>query len=146
MIPKLFDVLGPRYANRKHGCTRVLHCEPKKEDQARSAILELVDGPKDIRFALTAKTLAYRMRNNMPMNHVTQLNVRKVCQGRPNGEEELRELTAKWIRVGKEFDETVQLPEKVKVYPDPMHDGPKSPATRLKYIEQVKKEPWFGLS
>nr|UPX44723.1 mitochondrial 54S ribosomal protein L8 [Penicillium fuscum] len=59
-FPKLFGTLRNRYLTRPGGYTRVLHIESlnRNHDQAPSAILELVDGPRDMRFAMTAKTLA----------------------------------------------------------------------------------------
>jgi large subunit ribosomal protein L17 len=47
MVPKLFGPIRERYADRPGGYTRILRIEPMKEDQAESAILELVDGPRD---------------------------------------------------------------------------------------------------
>src|ERR1700753_1676256 len=38
LLPKLFGEFRQRYANRPGGYTRVLRVEPKKEDQAPSAI------------------------------------------------------------------------------------------------------------
>ncbi|KAL4999566.1 ribosomal protein L17 [Aspergillus recurvatus] len=90
ILPKLFGPLRERYASRPGGYTRVLRVEPKKDDQAPSAILELVDGPKDMRFALTAKTVARRRSQGLEtLNELTLLNVRKVTQFRKNGVEEL---------------------------------------------------------
>lgn len=64
--------------------------EPKKEDQAASAILELVDGPKDMRFALTAKTLARKRTQGLEaMNELTAMNVQKVTRFRKDGVEDL---------------------------------------------------------
>ncbi|MCJ1313245.1 hypothetical protein MMC25_006922 [Agyrium rufum] len=57
ILPHIFSTIKDRYATRPGGYTRVLRIEPLKEDQAPSAILELVDGPKDMRFHMTAKTL-----------------------------------------------------------------------------------------
>jgi len=124
-MPRLFGELRDRYATRECGHTRVLRIEPKKEDQAESAILEFVDGPRDIKFMLTARTLAYRMRNNLPMNDLTALNVKKVTQFRKNGVEELRGIVAKMVaRPEKYLKDARDEPErklkpKVSVYPDP---------------------------
>ncbi|KAK1150291.1 54S ribosomal protein L8, mitochondrial [Aspergillus melleus] len=90
MLPKLFGSLRERYAERPGGYTRVLRVEPKKDDQAPSAILELVDGPKDMRFALTARTIArQRSRGLETLNELTTMNVRKVTQFRKDGVEDL---------------------------------------------------------
>lgn len=63
-----------------------------KHDQAPSAILELVDGPKDIRFAMTARTLAKVERENKEVNEMTQKNIEKVTRFRENGDVELRKM------------------------------------------------------
>jgi hypothetical protein len=54
----------------------------KKDDQAEAAILEFVDGPKDSRFMMTAKTVARdRLLRRSPTS-VTAINVKKVTQFR----------------------------------------------------------------
>jgi len=67
----------------------VLRIEPLKEDQAPSAILELVDGPKDMRFALTAQTLARDRALGKAHNPVTVANADKVTRFREGGAEAL---------------------------------------------------------
>jgi hypothetical protein len=90
LLPKLFGPLRERYAERQGGYTRVLRVEPKKDDQAPSAILELVDGPKDMRFAITAKAIArQREQGIQTLNELTALNVRKVTRYRKDGVEAL---------------------------------------------------------
>ena len=42
-VAKLFDVLGPRYADRPGGCVRVLKAGFRYGDMAPMAIIELVD-------------------------------------------------------------------------------------------------------
>lgn len=75
---------------RPGGYTRVLRVEPKKADQAPSAILELVDGPKDMRFAMTARTVARnRAQGFDTLNETTTLNVKKVTQFRKDGIDDL---------------------------------------------------------
>ncbi|KAL4796503.1 ribosomal protein L17 [Aspergillus venezuelensis] len=96
ILPKLFGPLRERYADRPGGYTRVLRVEPKKDDAAPSAILELVDGPKDMRFAITARAVARRRSQGIDtLNETALLNVRKVTQFRKNGVEELEEAIAK---------------------------------------------------
>lgn len=115
MIPKLFGPLAERYKDRPGGYTRVLRVEPptkneyysvrkgdkhskpvpKPQDQAPSAILELVDGPKDIRFAMTARTVArQRSKGHYELDELTSMNVSKVTRFRKDGVEDLEEAIA----------------------------------------------------
>ncbi|KAF2461529.1 50S ribosomal protein L17 [Lineolata rhizophorae] len=83
MVPKLFGPIRERYADRPGGYTRVLRIEPLKEDQAESAILELVDGPRDTRFAMVARTLARDRdmgRAEADMTELTAKNLAKVTR------------------------------------------------------------------
>ncbi|KAF2018127.1 50S ribosomal protein L17 [Aaosphaeria arxii CBS 175.79] len=116
MVPKLFQVYGPRYADRPGGYTRVLRIEPIKEDQAESAILELVDGPRDMRFAMTAQTLAHKP-EEQPLNEMTAKNVEKVTKFRKNGMEDLREMVEQ-LRIHNQNKPDIKLPDKKKVYPE----------------------------
>lgn len=95
MLKKLFGPLRERYADRPGGYTRVLRIEPLKEDQAPSAILELVDGPKDMRFAMTARTVAKFRSEGKELNEMTQRNVEKVTQFRPDGKKALERMVKK---------------------------------------------------
>lgn len=116
MVPKLFGPIRERYLERPGGYTRVLRIEPLKEDQAESAILELVDGPKDLRFAMTAKTLS-RLPEEKKMNEITAKNVQKVTRYRKEGMNELREMIGR-MRIENEegWDDRV-LAGPRKVYP-----------------------------
>jgi large subunit ribosomal protein L17 len=116
MLPKLFGPLRERYADRPGGYTRVLRMEPRekieyysvnKSDRmasperkphvkAPTAILELVDGPKDMRFAMTARTVAREREQGRDLVHgLTRLNVKKVTQFRKDGVEALEKAISK---------------------------------------------------
>lgn len=95
----------------------MLRIEPIKEDQAPSAILELVDGPKDMRFAMTARVIAKELGEGQERSEITNLNVKKVTQFRENGEEELQALAEKLRELNVDNE-----PVKKKVYPDPAND------------------------
>lgn len=103
LMPKLFNELRLRYLTRPGGYTRVLRLESMKEDQAPSAILELVDGPRDMRFAMTAKTLVRERASEGSIRDVTARNIAKVTRFRPGGEAEL-ENTVKMLE-GREKNE-----------------------------------------
>ncbi|KAF1350834.1 ribosomal protein L17, partial [Delphinella strobiligena] len=96
LIPKLFGPLRERYADRPGGYTRVLRIEPIKEDQAPSAILELVDGPKDMRFAMTARTIAKLRKDGKDINDMTAGNIAKVTRFRKGGEDDLEKMVARF--------------------------------------------------
>ncbi|KAF2471570.1 50S ribosomal protein L17 [Lindgomyces ingoldianus] len=112
MVPKLFGPIRDRYLKRPGGYTRVLRVEPIKEDQAESAILELVDSRRDMRFAMTAKTLA-RLGKDEEINEVTARNVKKVTQFRKNGVAQLRGMVERMKNV-----QDNHLPDKRRVYPE----------------------------
>ncbi|KAJ9658124.1 54S ribosomal protein L8, mitochondrial [Coniosporium apollinis] len=108
LVPKLFGPIAQRYATRPGGYTRVLRIEPLKEDQAPSAILELVDGPKDMRFAMTARTVA-NIRTasaaaNRPVsiNDITATNIKKATRFRENGEQELERMVGQMEQLMRE--------------------------------------------
>lgn len=116
MLPKLFGPLRERYAERPGGYTRVLRIEPIKEDQAASAILELVDGPKDMRFALTAKTIAAVRQRDQAINDMTAANIQKVTRYRKDADAELESMVQKFEKLAQEGDEGIDEVAKKRVY------------------------------
>lgn len=57
-VAKLFDVLGPRYAERAGGCVRVMKAGFRYGDMAPMAIIELVDRDVDAKGAADKARLA----------------------------------------------------------------------------------------
>ncbi|CCH43505.1 60S ribosomal protein L8, mitochondrial [Wickerhamomyces ciferrii] len=91
-IPKLFKVLNQRYTNRIGGFTRVLKLEPRLGDHAEQSIVELVDGPKEMRFWLLARIVARLQKQNLPIDELTKHNVSKLIAQRPGGQKEFDDL------------------------------------------------------
>lgn len=95
-MPKLFGELRERYLARPGGYTRVLRTEPKDTySQAPSAMLELVDGPKDMRFAMTAAAVARDRALGRRHSDLTEQNVAKVTRFRRGGHDALEAMVAK---------------------------------------------------
>ncbi|KAI1142616.1 ribosomal protein L17 [Hypoxylon sp. FL0543] len=101
LLPKLFGELRERYAKRPGGYTRVLRTEPKSQyDQGDSAILELVDGPRDMRFAMTAAAVARDQKLGRPSTVLTLLNRNKVTRYRPDGKAAFEEMVKRVADLG----------------------------------------------
>jgi large subunit ribosomal protein L17 len=112
LLPKLFGPLRERYADRPGGYTRVLRIEPLKSDQAPSAILELVDGPKDMRFSMTARTVATLRKQGRPINEMTERNIEKVTRYRPQGPSALEMMVKRMANFEiKERNDAVTIPK-----------------------------------
>ncbi|KAH8782582.1 ribosomal protein L17 [Hyaloscypha finlandica] len=112
LLPKLFGPLRERYADRPGGYTRVLRIEPLKSDQAPSAILELVDGPKDMRFAMTARTVATLRKQGRPINEMTERNIEKVTRYREDGQRELERMVKRMKEVEiEERNDAITIPK-----------------------------------
>ncbi|KAG9094688.1 hypothetical protein FS749_012005 [Ceratobasidium sp. UAMH 11750] len=57
LLPKLFTTYKTRYASRPGGYTRIHKFGHRQGDHAPHAILELVDGPRDLGFQLAARAV-----------------------------------------------------------------------------------------
>ncbi|UKZ83367.1 hypothetical protein TrVFT333_011175 [Trichoderma virens FT-333] len=107
LLPKLFGELRNRYLTREGGYTRVVRTEPKNTyDQGESAILEFVDGKKDSRFMMTAKTLARDRLLGRPSTPVTLQNVKKVTKFRD--EKELEDMVQRFMILSTEGESAVE--------------------------------------
>jgi hypothetical protein len=59
LTPKLFETLATRYASRPGGYTRIHKFGRRPGDNAPHAVLELVDGPRDLKFEMTARATGW---------------------------------------------------------------------------------------
>lgn len=57
ILPKLFTTYRERYMDRPGGYTRIHKYGYREGDHAPHAVLELVDGPRDLKFAMTARAV-----------------------------------------------------------------------------------------
>ncbi|KAM4065409.1 ribosomal protein [Hirsutella rhossiliensis] len=116
-LPKLLGELRTRYLPREGGYTRVVRTESKNTyDQGESAILEFVDGPKDSRFMMAAKTLARDRLLGRVSTPLTLKNVQKVTRLR--GEDELEKMVRRFMALDTADPDTtpeVESPEAAKM-------------------------------
>lgn len=96
----------------------MLRVEPLKEDQAESAILELVDGPRDMRFAMTARTIAKARADGKGINDMTAGNIAKVTRFRKDGETDLESMVGRFEKLAAEGDRGDEKVVKRRVYND----------------------------
>jgi large subunit ribosomal protein L17 len=60
-MPKLFETLAVRYRQRPGGYTRIYKYGNRPGDNAPKAVLELVDGPRDTKFEMTARKVGWEV-------------------------------------------------------------------------------------
>ncbi len=61
LLSKVFGPLAERYRQRPGGYTRIYRYGHRPGDNAPKAILELVDGPKDTKFEMTARKVGWEV-------------------------------------------------------------------------------------
>jgi ribosomal protein L17 len=59
LTPKVFETLAARYATRPGGYTRIHKFGNRPGDNAPHAVLELVDGPRDLKFEMAARSTGW---------------------------------------------------------------------------------------
>jgi large subunit ribosomal protein L17 len=59
LVPKVFETLATRYADRPGGYTRIHKFGHRQGDNAPHAVLELVDGPRDLKFEMAARAAGW---------------------------------------------------------------------------------------
>ncbi|KAG9086092.1 hypothetical protein FRC06_003282 [Ceratobasidium sp. 370] len=102
LLPKLFSTYKTRYASRPGGYTRIHKFGHRQGDHAPHAILELVDGPRDLRFQLAARAVGretaagFVTGEDRALRARTKLAVEKALRFRgEQGREELERLATK---------------------------------------------------
>lgn len=115
----LFTTFANRYALRAGGYTRITRAGHRVGDHAPLAVLELVDGPHDLKFEMTARTagreLAIRAREGAGLDGFWDF--RKRVEGGTEAEvlarleesEELEEMTRKNVRKALAFRQAETL-------------------------------------
>ncbi|RCK66365.1 54S ribosomal protein L8, mitochondrial [Candida viswanathii] len=113
---KILRELVARYPNRSAGFTRVIKLEPRLgEDKAPMSVIELVDSKYELKFWYIAKTVARLELQGVPLDDLTELNVKKLTEFRPNGEKEFREaVTVCKRKFFNEDKKTKEIPEEVQ--------------------------------
>lgn len=109
-MPVLFNELAPRYADRPGGYTRIHLYGNRFGDNAPHAIIELVDGPQDLRFEMTARAVGRETADAAiqglnktdgvsasTLRPLTQRNLEKVLQYRTEEDKQrFRQIAAEW--------------------------------------------------
>lgn len=152
-LPTLFTTLRQRYLHRPGGYTRVLRIEPRNRhhDQAPSAILELVDGPRDMRFAMVAKTLVRERAaagdgdgdgEGGGIREITARNVAKVTRFREGGEEELERTVRRLETMAGLGEEKEKEKEKDKEKGKEEKDEEEEEEEEEEKEEKEERQPW----
>ncbi|CAI5755882.1 unnamed protein product [Candida verbasci] len=121
---KILSQFGSRYINRSNGFIRVLRLEPRlSEDKSPMSVIELVDSEYEFKLWYTGKIVARLELQGLPLDDLTKLNVDKLVELRPNGEEKFREVVEKckseFYKVNENGEvENVDLKDKLENLPD----------------------------
>ncbi|KAG6250058.1 hypothetical protein E4U24_001879 [Claviceps purpurea] len=135
LIPKLFGELRERYLTREGGYTRVTRTEPKNTyDQSESSILEFVDGPRDSRFMMTAKTLARDRLTGRQTTPLTMHNAKKVTAFR--GQAELDAMVERFVTLLQ--NKTPNMTEVAEAETATEHNDHSREASKMADREQAK--------
>ncbi|ODQ65317.1 mitochondrial ribosomal protein of the large subunit [Nadsonia fulvescens var. elongata DSM 6958] len=106
-VEKLYTELVGRYVQRPGGYTRIHKVEPRLGDYAPQAIIELVDGKRDMKFYMTARVVARLERQGLPIDKTTQMNLEDVIRFRQNGKEEFRATVEEMKKVFYKSEESI---------------------------------------
>ncbi|TXT16013.1 hypothetical protein VHUM_00516 [Vanrija humicola] len=148
LMPKLFGTLAERYADRPGGYTRITKFGRRPGDYAPVALVSLVDGPRDIKFELTARAAA-RDFDTSKLRDRTAQAVDKVLKYRgEEGKQEFvklaQEFSVSWAReagYGRPCSGGL-----ARGSPRPPHSHPRSLTAPLKGRRVLAGERYPGMS
>jgi large subunit ribosomal protein L17 len=98
LIPKVFETLATRYADRPGGYTRIHKFGRRQGDNAPHAVLELVDGPRDLKFEMAARATGW----DVLSNRLKTRSARALVQEGVDGAQEIEQT----IERERELDES----------------------------------------
>ncbi|KAI0305490.1 mitochondrial ribosomal protein L17 [Multifurca ochricompacta] len=81
LTPKVFETLAARYASRPGGYTRIHKFGNRPGDNAPHAVLELVDGPRDLKFEMAARATGWDVLSSRLQSQSARALVKDGVQG-----------------------------------------------------------------
>jgi large subunit ribosomal protein L17 len=94
----VFETLAARYANRPGGYTRIHKFGHRQGDNAPHAVLELVDGPRDLKFEMAARATGW----DVLSSRLQTRSARALVQGGVGGGEEIEQTVERERTLGGE--------------------------------------------
>jgi len=91
LMPKVFETLATRYADRPGGYTRIHKFGRRQGDNAPHAVLELVDGPRDLKFEMAARATGWDVLSNRLKTRSARALVQEGVGGGAQGIEQMIE-------------------------------------------------------
>jgi len=98
LLPKVFETLAARYAKRPGGYTRIHKFGHRQGDNAPHAVLELVDGPRDLKFEMAARATGW----DVLSSRLETRSARALVQGGVGGAEEIEQTVERERALGEE--------------------------------------------